>query len=225
LAKLLDGAVGGPGGVKKAIGVLANALDGAFPSAASNEHTTALRDALEPFQRAVAIGKVGGGWMSTSSDSGSSNDSDDESDGEPDVQPPCPLRMAGNLTESASLPPAAAGGTSGSAPAHCPPCFDEDRRSACNCISGHNHPSCVCDDGGYCAEMLEKEREEAERVSDDPGREANNRHRYRCYRACSLQLNGIGEQGVRHPLPNCLVSVIRMTWPEASGIYVGFKHA
>jgi hypothetical protein len=223
LAKLLNGAVGGHGGIKKAIGVLVSALDGAGSSSAdSNEHATALRDALEPFQQAVKINtsKVGGGWMSSSSDS------DDDSDGEPDVQPPCPLRMVGNLTESASLRPAAAGDSSGSgAPAHCPPCFEDDRRSACNCISDHNHPSCVCGDGGCCEGMLEEELEEAERVSGDAGRDGNNMQRYRCYRSCNLELNGIGEQGVRHPLPNCLVSVIRMTWPEASGIYVGFKHA
>jgi hypothetical protein len=84
----------------------------------------------------------------------------------------------------------------------------------------------VCGDGGCLEDFLEDERCEAEDDDGDPAeREANNRQRFRCYRRCSYELNGIGEQGVRHPLPNCLVSVIRMTWPEASGIYVGFKHA
>ena len=116
LAKLLDGADDDPDSVTKAINVLSSIVCSAEGSAGSNEHAAALRGALKPFQEAVAVNAslVGAGWMSSSSD-----ESDGESDGGPGMQPPCPLRMAGNLTQAAALPPAAAGAARAGGPAFC----------------------------------------------------------------------------------------------------------
>jgi hypothetical protein len=142
-----------------------------------------------------------------------------------------PLRMTGDLVagvagETAGAAAAAAGAGAGAASTtkHCPPEDKYYEDLLCNCVTAHNYPGCVCAEGGEMEDFLADERAAAA-AKADADRKPNNSQRYRCYRASSHRINGIGEQGVRHPLPTCLVQAIRWAWPEASGVYVGFKHA
>jgi hypothetical protein len=47
----------------------------------------------------------------------------------------------------------------------------------------------------------------------------NKEQRYRCYRAGARALG----YTYRRPLPNCFVWAVRVIWPEASGIYTGYR--
>jgi hypothetical protein len=50
---------------------------------------------------------------------------------------------------------------------------------------------------------------------------ANNSRRYEAYRGTDRWRNGIGQTGVRRPLPRCVLVYVRRTWPSTA--YTGYR--
>jgi hypothetical protein len=92
----------------------------------------------------------------------------------------------------------------------------------CNCVDAHNYLSCICESGGILSEFLAQQLADAKLQSDDE-RMSNNLMRKAAYQEAWRRLNGQGQWHVRSPLPHCVVALVRMAWPEPSGVYMGFK--
>jgi hypothetical protein len=107
---------------------------------------------------------------------------------------------------------------------HAPPLADLPPQLLCNCQTAHFHDVCVLDPGGRACEFAAAELQKAQQSADKP-RLTNKQNRFRCYCDLSMSLNGPLGVGLRQPLPLCAVSAVRQAWPEASGVYVGYKDA
>jgi hypothetical protein len=65
--------------------------------------------------------------------------------------------------------------------------------------------------------------DQANENMDTLERPTNKEHRFSCYREAFFILHTVGVKGTRIPLPFCVVAAVRRAWPEASGIYTGFR--